>query len=136
MPVTLVRAITLALLSVAALVLLIHVELTTINAAPGLPHVLFGVAKTQSGTPVPSGTLIEARIGNVNYAQTVNLSTGVGSQDTRTHSLTGGGLNYGSTVHFQICADDLATGGIEGARPATRLYSTWRESRRSPGGSG
>jgi hypothetical protein len=65
--------------------------------------VLFGVAKTQSGTPVTAGTLIEAGIGNVNYAQTVNQSTGAGSQDTLTHSLTGSGLNYGASAYFQIC---------------------------------
>ncbi len=81
---------------------------------------LFGVAKTQSGTPVPSGTLIETRFGNVNYAQTITHSTGIGSQDTRTHSLTGGDLNYGTSAAFQICDDDSATEAVEGVRKATR----------------
>lgn len=74
---------------------------------------LFGVAKTQSGTPVPSGTLIEARIGNGNHAQTITHSTGIGSQDTRTHSLTGGDLNYGTSAAFQICGDDSPTEAVE-----------------------
>ena len=116
MPVTPVRAITLALLSAVALALLIHVGLATIDAAPGIPYVLFGLAKTQSGTPVPSGTLIEARIGNVHYGQ-----TGTGSQDTRAHSVTGGGLNYGSTATFQVCADDPATGAVEGGAAGDQI---------------
>jgi hypothetical protein len=121
LPITPVRAFTLAILSVVALGLLIHVQQATINAVPGLPYVLFGVAKTQSGTPVPSGTLIEARIGNVNYAQTVNQSTGVGSQDTRTHSPTGSGLNYGSKATFQICGDDSATEAVEGGTEGDQI---------------
>jgi hypothetical protein len=84
LPVTPVRAFTLAILSVVVLGLLFHVQQTTINAASSLLYVLFGVAKTQSGTPVLLGTLIEARIGNGNYAQTINLQTFVGSQDTLT----------------------------------------------------
>jgi hypothetical protein len=121
LPVTSVRAITLTILSAVVIGLLIQVDQATIDAAPGLPHVLFGVAKTQSGTPVPSGTLLEARIGNVNYAQTVNPSTGVGSQDTRTHSLTGGGLNYGASAHFQICADNPDTGAVEGGADGDQI---------------
>lgn len=113
MPVTLFRAITLAMLAVAAIGLLVDAALTTIVAAPVQPYVLFGLAKTQSGTPVTSGILIEARIGNVHYGQTVNPSTGAGSQDTRTHSLNSG-VNYGFTATFQVCTDDPATGAIEG----------------------
>ncbi|MDP6064584.1 MAG: hypothetical protein QGI49_07315, partial [SAR202 cluster bacterium] len=82
---------------------------------------LFGVAKTQSGTPVPSGTLIETRFGNVNYAQTITHSTGIGSQDTRTHSLTGGDLNYGTSAAFQICDDDSATEAVEGGAEGDQI---------------
>ena len=70
---------------------------------------------------LPSGTLIEARIGNVNYAQTINQSTGVGSQDTRTHSLTGGNLNYGTSAAFQICGDDSATEAVEGSAEGDQI---------------
>jgi hypothetical protein len=101
------------MLAVAAIGLLVDAALTTIVAAPVQPYVLFGLAKTQSGTPVTSGILIEARIGNVHYGQTVNPSTGAGSQDTRTHSLNSG-VNYGFTATFQVCTDDPATGAIEG----------------------
>ncbi len=69
--------------------------------------------KRSPAHPLPSGELIEARIGKVNYAQTVNPSTGVGSQDTRIHSVTSG-FNYGSSANFQVCEDDPATGAIEG----------------------
>ena len=103
-----------------ALVLLVTMPLgggrQSVSAEPKAPHVLYGVATTSDGTSLGSGLLVEARIGNVHYGQTVNAQTGVGSQDTRTHAVNEG-FNYGSKVNFQVCADDPNSAPTEGGEP-------------------
>ena len=103
-----------------ALVLLVTMPLRggrqSVSAEPKAPHVLFGIAKTSDDTPVGSNLTVQARIGNVHYGQSVNAQTGVGSQDTRTHAVNSSGLNYGSSVNFQVCADDPNTSATEGGK--------------------
>ena len=60
---------------VAALLVMVTVILftvTIINAAPQIPHVLYGQARTQDGTILAAGLSIEARINNIHYGQTVS----------------------------------------------------------------
>lgn|GEM_PF-2526696 len=102
---------------VAALALFVAVVLEsgapTATAEPKTPHVLFGQVRTQAGDILDAGVSIQARINNIHYGQSVNPSTGVGTQTTQTHT-TVAGLNYGSQSNFQVCADDPATSAIEG----------------------
>ena len=108
----------LVFLSVLALllVLLPKYDVYIAKAAPLAPHVLYGQVKTQDGTIVASGLSISARISNIHYGQSVNSSTGIGSQSTKTHSADSSGFNYGTLGNFQICADDPSTSPREGGQ--------------------
>ena len=99
-----------------ALVLLFRGGLSSVSAAPVAPHVLFGQARTQDDTVLDSGLAIEARINNINYGQTVDASTGIGSQSVITHVQDSSGLNYGTQFNFQVCADDPGTSVLEGGK--------------------
>ena len=90
-----------------------HFGLSLVSAAPQPPYVLIGLATIDEGGPVPAGALIEARIGNVHYGQTIDPNTALGTQDTRTHSLQSG-FNYGTALTFQVCANDSGLQGIQG----------------------
>ena len=74
-------------LVVAAWLVMIAVVLFTvpiISAAPRLPHVLYGQARTQDETILDAGLSIEARINNIHYGQSVDIATGQWSMDTQT----------------------------------------------------
>ncbi len=86
----------------------------TANAEPKAPHVFFGQARTSDGTVFAANVEVEARINNVHYGQSVNSATNISTQTTRTHASTSAGLNYGSLINFQVCADDPATSAVEG----------------------
>ena len=65
------------------------------------------------GGEVASGVKVEARINNIQYAQSVtDPNTGAATQNTTTHSLNALDFNYGSDANFQVCADDPGTDGI------------------------
>ena len=96
--------------------------LSSVNAAPLAPHVLFGQARTSDGTILDSSLAIQARINNIHYGQTVSASTGTGTQTTLTHSQDGSQLNYGTGANFQICADDPATSAVEGGQADERVF--------------
>ena len=90
-----------------------------VSAEPKAPHIFYGLAKTSGGTAVPENSVIQARIGNVHYGQSVSGQTGLATLNTLIHSVNGDGNNYGADVNFQVCANDLATksaieGGNEG----------------------
>ncbi len=87
---------------------------STVSAVPAQPHVFFGAVKDEADNPIPAGATVHARIGNIHYGQSVNASTGQGTQTTQTHALTAEGFNYGSSVNFQVCGDDPGTSAIEG----------------------
>ena len=105
-----------------ALVLLFRGGLSSVSAAPVAPHIVFGQAKTQDETVLDSGLAIEARINNVNYAQTIDVATGIGSQSVTTHSQDDSGLNYGTQVNFQVCADDPGSGALEGGKNGQAIF--------------
>lgn len=107
----------LIVLLVMALLLLVSPYSSTpsVSAAPLAPHVVFGQARTVSGTILGSGLTVEARVNNIHYGQSVNASTGLGSRSTVTHSIDNNELNYGSASNFQICADDPGSSPLEGA---------------------
>ena len=86
----------------------------TANAEPKAPHVFFGQARTSDGTVFAANVEVEARINNIHYGQSVNSATNISTQTTRTHASTSAGLNYGSLINFQVCADDPATSAVEG----------------------
>mgnify|MGYP003389474772 FL=1 len=89
----------------------------SVNAAPELPYVIHGRVWDSTGTVLGANLVIEARINNIHYAQSVNPITQQGTSNTLTHaSATGHHFNYGNIPNFQICADDPATGAIEGGR--------------------
>lgn len=96
--------------------------LSSVNAAPLAPHVVFGQAKTSDGTILQSSLSIQARINNIHYGQTVSASTGTGSQTTVTHSQDSSELNYGTNANFQVCADDPATSAVEGGQADERIF--------------
>ena len=87
-----------------------------VHAEPKTPHVIYGIIKDTSGNTLGSGLNIQTRISNINYAQSIN-DLGGSTRTTQTHAATGSGYNYGSTVNFQICADDPSTGIREGGQP-------------------
>ena len=108
-------------LAVASSVLVSLGLLATVSAAPVAPHVVFGQTRTQGATILGAGLPIEARIDNIHYGQSINPQSGVATQDTRTHS-TASGLNYGTAVHFQVCADDPGTGAVEGGTDNEQIF--------------
>ena len=87
-----------------------------VHAEPKTPHVIYGIIKDTSGNTLGSGLNIQTRISNINYAQSIN-DLGGSTRTTQTHAATGSGYNYGSTVNFQVCADDPSTGIREGGQP-------------------
>ena len=102
-------------LSAVALLVAVLQEfgIPTASAEPKQPHVVFGQARTEDGTILAAGLNIQARINNINYGQSVDPTTGVGTQNTDTHAQNTSGLNYGSLVNFQVCADDPNTTAVE-----------------------
>jgi PGF-pre-PGF domain-containing protein len=86
-----------------------------VSAAPVQTHIFYGRAETAAGTVVPSGKTVEARVNNIHYGQSVDGHTGLGSLDTKTHTETGSGYNYGVSLAFHVCGDDTATSPVEGA---------------------
>ncbi len=87
-----------------------------VHAEPKTPHVIYGIIKDTSGNTLGSGVAIQSRISNINYAQSIN-DQGGSTRTTQTHAATDSGYNYGSSVNFQICADDPSTGIREGGQP-------------------
>lgn len=110
------------ILSAVALLLVVLRQPPSASAAPRQPHVVFGQARTESGTILSSGLVIQARINNINYAQTINPTTGVGTQSTQTHAQNSSGLNYGTAASFQVCADDLGTSAVEGGQDGQQIF--------------
>lgn len=88
----------------------------SVSAVPAAPHIFYGLATTQDGNPVPAGLSIQARIGNVNYAQSVNESGASVPSQLRTHSVNSSNYNYGSDLNFQVCGDDSSSPAKEGGR--------------------
>jgi len=87
-----------------------------VGAVPQPPNIFYGIVKAGSAA-VGSGVRVEARIGNVDYAQSViNTTTGAATRTTTTHAVNDQGFNYGSSANFQVCADDTGTGAIEGGK--------------------
>ncbi len=80
---------------------------SSVRAAPRVPHAFFGKVSV-GAVPAASSFRIEARINNVNYAESVQ--GGVSTSDTT----TGTDGTYGSEQNFQVCADDPDTSNIEG----------------------
>jgi len=70
----------------------------SVSAAPELPYVLYGRAWDADGNVLGANLVIEARINNIHYAQSVNPDTQLGSQNTLTHSpTTAVHYNYGNS---------------------------------------
>jgi PGF-pre-PGF domain-containing protein len=88
----------------------------SVSAVPAAPHIFYGLVTTQDGTPVPAELSIQARIGNVNYAQSVNASGASVPTQLRTHSVNSSNYNYGSDRNFQVCGDDSSSPAKEGGR--------------------
>ena len=93
------RAAIVALAVVAALA-----SQTSAHAVPQPPHIFFG-SVTVGGSQASPGLKIEARILNVNYANSEQAG-----QNTR----VGAGGSYGSTENFHVCADDDSSAPKEG----------------------
>jgi PGF-pre-PGF domain-containing protein len=112
-------------LSVLALLLTVLLKggIPVVSAAPLAPHVLFGQARTQDNTVLGSGLSVQARINNVHYAQSVDPDAGgVATSNTQTHA-TVSGLNYGTSVNFQVCADDPgSTTATEGGQAGQQIF--------------
>ena len=79
----------------------------TVHATPQPPHVFFGKVYI-NGTLATGGQTVQARIGNVNYADSVQdgRNTKVG-----TEAFAG---TYGSQANFQVCANSTDTAAREG----------------------
>ena len=92
-----------------------------VNAVPMPPHVFYGQVRTQDGTVLGPGHSIEARINNIHYGQSADSATGQWSMDTQTHTSVSG-LTYGSTVNFQVCADNPSTTAIEGGASGQSIF--------------
>ena len=78
---------------------------------PAFPHIFLGNV-TVDGLPAAPDLLIEARIGNVNYAQSVHLGL-------ITQPVTESGGTYGLEIQSQVCGDFPSTpnekeGGVSG----------------------
>ncbi|MDP6452233.1 MAG: PGF-pre-PGF domain-containing protein, partial [SAR202 cluster bacterium] len=82
---------------------------STVQAVPTLPHVFSGNVTVNGGAP-GSGTSIQARIDNVNYAQSVQ--NGVLTRNTTTE-VDG---KFGQIRPFRVCGDNPETSTIEGGK--------------------
>lgn len=83
-------------LSAVALIALMTIFSVIVYAAPQVPHQFYGQV-TIDGLPAPDGTLVEARIDGVTYAETPTV-----------------GGRYGYEPMFQVPADDPGTTVVEG----------------------
>ena len=93
-----------------------------VSAEPRVPYVMYGLITALDTGAVDANISVEARIGNVHYAQSVNAGTGTATLSTRTHNLNGSGFNYGSDVNFQVCADDKGTSPVEGGDSGQSIF--------------
>ena len=89
---------------------------------PAFPHVFVGNV-TVNGQPAEPDLSIEARIGNVNYAQAVDVNLGIITRPPVTES----GGTYGLEKQFQVCGDFPDT--PEPRRSTTRAPSAHRKFR-------
>ena len=93
-----------------------------VSAEPRVPYVIYGLITSEDAGSVPLNLSVEARIGNVHYAQSVDADTGTATLSTRTHEINASGFNYGSNVNFQICTDDRGTSSVEGGESGQFIF--------------
>ena len=86
---------------------------TAVYSLPAGPHGFHGKVTDSGNNLIGAGALIEARIGNVHFAQSVDSATDTSTQTTVTHAASSG-LNFGVLTDFQVCGDDIATTAKEG----------------------
>ena len=79
----------------------------TVHAVPSLPHIFLGQV-TVNGENPGSGAVIQARINNVNYAQSIR--DGARTRTTTTES----DGTFGTVQIFQVCGDTSDTSALEG----------------------
>ena len=86
---------------------------TAVYSVPSDGHGFYGKVTDSSNTLIGAGASIEARIGNVHFAQSVDSATDTSTQTTVTHAASSG-FNFGVLTNFQVCGDYLSTKVKEG----------------------
>ena len=86
---------------------------TPVYSLPAGPHGFYGKVTDSNNDLIGAGASIEARIGNVHFAQSIDPATDTSTRTTVIHAASSG-LNFGVLANFQVCGDDVATTAKEG----------------------
>ena len=90
---------------------------TAVYSLPAGPHGFYGKVTDSNNDLIGAGPSIEARIGNVHFAQSIDPATDTSTQTTVIHAATTVDSvihNFGVLANFQVCGDDVATTAKEG----------------------